>query len=501
MSDMFDVIVVGSGSAGGAAASRLSENPDCRVLLIEAGPDFPDEELSPPSFMSGGAVIGERGAGIGAPGPAYDWGFHSEPLPDGRTIPLPRAKMVGGTSMINGSVAVRGRPEDYAAWVACGADGWGFDELRPVFERVERLLRVKTYSREQWLPAQKLLVDAWLELGLRWCDDLNGAGAWNGVVGPWPRSRHNETRMGSLNTYIRAARTRPNFSLRSDAMVDRVMLSGSRATGVRYLDARGTPQEVYGDIVVLSAGAYGSAPILLRSGIGPARSLKRTGIGVAVDLPVGSGLMDHPSLPFVTGVNQRFASMGWPHLAAVARGHGWWAAPMPIDEERSQILVAFCLATTEGPEGGEVAIATADPTAPPVIRHNYDRAIEAGAFDCVFEAWEQLMETSVMQNAGATDLTGDDRQRSYARKNVRTGTHPAGGCAIGSVVDANLHVLGIDGLLVADASVLPKHVTNNPNLTCHAVGEVAAARILEPHRLEESAAAREVSAERQAGTP
>jgi choline dehydrogenase len=362
--------------------------------------------------------------------------------------------------------------------LAHGAHGWDFNQLRPLFERVEELLRVKAYPRERWLPAQSLVVDAWLELGFRWCDDLNAPDAWDGVAGPWPRSRHNETRMGSLNTYIRAARGRQNFSLRPDALADRVVMAGSQAIGVVYLDARRVPQQVHGDTVVLSAGAYGSAPILMRSGIGPAPLLEQAGISVRADLPVGHGLMDHPTLPFVARVNPAHALLGWPHLAAVARGSGWWAIPMPVDEQRSQILVAFCLATTEGPEGGELAIAAADPTAPPVIRHNFDGAIEAGAFDGVFEEWGQLLETDVMRAAGATRLTEADEQRSYAGANVRTGTHPAGGCAIGAVVDADLRVLDVDGLVVADASVFPAHVSNNPNLTCHVVGELAAARIL-----------------------
>jgi len=479
MSDTFDVVVVGSGSSGGAVAARLSEDEGCRLLLLEAGPDFPDEELVPPSFMSGGAILGERGSGTGAPVPAYDWGLRSETLANGQTLPLARARMVGGTSMINGSVAVRGRPEDYERWVAAGAEGWSFEALLPVFERVEELLRVSIYPRERWLPVQELLTEAWLELGFRWHDDLNAPDAWDDVVGPWPRSRHNETRMGSLNTYIRAARRRPNFTLRADALVDRVELTDGRVTGVRYLDAARQPQVVHAGEVVLSAGAYGSAPILLRSGIGPAADVRALGLDPVADLPVGRELMDHPSLPLLLDIDPEYALMGWPQLAAVARGDGWWGIPMSYDQERSQILIGFCLATVAGPEGGAVTVASPDPTALPVVHHGFQAAIDGGVFDGILEAGERLLGTQTMRAAHARDLAAGTDRRARMMGSVRTGTHPAGGCAIGKVVDPDLRVLGVEGLRVADASVFPLHVTNNPNLTCHVVGEIAAARILQ----------------------
>ena len=194
-----DVIVVGSGSAGGTIASRLSEDPECRVLMLEAGPDFPDEAIRPPSSMSAAHSTANAEPVPGSPTPELDWNFQSEALPDGRRIGLPRGRLVGGSSMVNGCIAVRGRPEDFARWVDAGAVRWDWDSIEPYFDLVERELHVRTYPRELWLPVQNLVVDGFRELGFRYCDDLNAPDAWGEVCGPWPRNRRNEMTMGPVS--------------------------------------------------------------------------------------------------------------------------------------------------------------------------------------------------------------------------------------------------------------------------------------------------------------
>ena len=268
MSSDFDLVIAGGGAAGCVLAARLSEDPAQRVLLLEAGPDY----LELPELLRDG-----QGPHLGS----HDWDLESEPGPSGATLRLPRGKVIGGSSTINGAFALRGSPRDFDDWAAAGNPGWAWAKVLDSFNAVERDLDfgaepfhgtdgpvpIRRYSGLQRSDVARAGQDAIAAIGVPPVADHNAPGAVG--VGPVPVNEVGGTRMGAASTYLAAARGRPNLTVRGGAVVDRVVLRAGRAVGVRLTNG----ELVHGDRVVLSAGAYHSPAILLRSGIGPADEL------------------------------------------------------------------------------------------------------------------------------------------------------------------------------------------------------------------------------------
>ena len=310
--DKFDVIVVGAGSSGGVVAARLSENASRSVLLIEAGPDFPQELTVPPLFTVSGEHHWRCAGGI----PEFDWDFVNTDgagTLGGRSLRVPRGRLVGGTSMVNATIAARGAPFDFDRWAAMGNKGWAWKDLLPLFVAIENDVNfgadpihgrdgpivIQRYRPQSWAPVNRAMYDACLELGVREAPDLNALDAHAGVVGPMPHNRYKEVRLGTLVTYVRAARGRPNLTIYAGRHVDRIVLEGGRAKGVTYLDGAKERRTAFAEEIVISAGVYNSPAILHRSGIGPAEWLRPLGIDVVADLPVGRNLTDHPGFPML----------------------------------------------------------------------------------------------------------------------------------------------------------------------------------------------------------
>jgi choline dehydrogenase-like flavoprotein len=512
--EVYDYIVIGAGSAGCVAAGRLSEDPHVRVAVIEAGPPSAGRLFDLPALFARQLKS------------AYDWDFQTEPEPalGGRRNYLPRGRVVGGTSAMNTMLYVRGNAGDYDAWAADDAPGWGYEDVLPFFLRSEDNERGEGEFHGSGGPlavsdARSVhpLLLAWVaaaqQIGLPANDDFNGREQEG--VGIYQVTQRDGLRCSSARAFLEPAFARGKLELLHSTLALRIVWDGVRAIGVE-VDRAGEVRTIYADAeIILSAGAYQSPHLLLLSGVGPADELRAAGIELVADLPdVGRNLQDHvgsmlavptttqhPLLRGDTSAEEERlyregdGPMAWAEVGGFVRSMPQLTAPdlqfhaalgLSVDEglgpsQRSGI--SFGPYVARPASRGWVRLRTPEPYSKPRIQHNFlteesDRIATRDGLRLALEIARQpalrehLTDLSRARSEGLLpDSDTDAAIDEFVRRTAFAFYHPSGTCAIGPVVDPRLRVRGVDGLRVADASVMPRLVTGNTNAPAIMIGE------------------------------
>jgi choline dehydrogenase len=495
----FDEIVVGAGSAGAVIAARLSEMPERQVLLLEAGPDYPTMEDLPGDLRDPWISL-----------VAHDWGFAATANP-GHEFPYPRGKVTGGSSAVNNAAATRGLPPDFERWVELGNPEWSFSAVLPYYRKLEcdadrdgdfhgRTGPIWIERPQRLQPLSRAFIDAARAIGCAEVADLNDPAAIG--AGAVPHNIRSGIRISTALAYLLPARSRPNLTVRSRCLINRVLIERNRAVGVEVDTGAGT-ERFLGRRVTICAGAIGTPAILMRSGIGPRAALERIAVALAVDSPgVGANLIDHPVIMVVArakaavqhdpavfwevtlrgnaGGSARPHEMMFPLLSAYGEKilRDYFGAP-------DYPVIALCPALQQPRSRGVITLASADPRQAPTINlnlfsHPDDIRIVSEGMHIArslllrpeLSAYIDRIETPDEQT-----FSSPDRLADYIRANCYTGYHPVATCKMGpagdpeAVVDQHGRVRGVTQLRVTDASIMPNIVSAPTNLTCIMIGE------------------------------
>jgi choline dehydrogenase-like flavoprotein len=522
--DEVDFIVVGGGSGGCAVAGRLSEDAATSVALLEAGAKNDNWVVTTP-----GAIILMVG------GKVNNWAFDTVPQKglNGRIGYQPRGKGLGGSSAINAMVYIRGHKWDYDHWASLGNTGWGYTDVLPYFKKSENNteldgeyhgkggpLNVTKLQSDN--PVQEVFLQGARELQLPIRDDFNGAEQEG--LGIYQVTQRNGERWSAARGYIHPVMDkRPNLQVRTEAYATRILFDGKRAVGVEYTQANEKKQLRARREVILSSGAFQSPQLMMLSGVGDAAALQKLGIASVHNLPgVGKNLQDHPDFVFgFTSDLPYFAGLSFGGIARIFKGIAQYRrerrGPMTSnvaecggflktrpDLAVPDIQLHFCTAMVEDhgrkprwgtgfschvcllrPKSrGSVWLDSADPTRAPAIDPNFlGETEDLETMVAGFKMTRRLMETPAIKALQKTDhftkdVRTDDDIRNVLRQRVDTVYHPVGTCKMGvdamAVVDPKLRAHGVQGLRVADASIMPTLIGGNTNAPSIMIGEKCA---------------------------